>query len=151
MSKQDKKLDLNVAGVVQLVQIKGIGKSRAEEIVRYRGKQGPFTSLDGLDLVPHMGNMPPGELDKVKAQLSVHIPGDAAPPIAPEQHKVDINQANVQELRSVEGIGAERAQEIVRYREEHGRITDLDELDMLPHFRDEPEGQRLPIKARLRV
>ena len=45
----------------------------------------------------------------------------------------------------------ERAQEIVSYREEHGPFEKLDDLDMLPHFRDEPEGQRGPIKARLKV
>jgi hypothetical protein len=49
------------------------------------------------------------------------------------------------------GIGYERAEEIIAYREEHGRIRDLNELDGLPHFKGEPEGQRAPIKARLTV
>jgi competence protein ComEA len=145
------KVDLNAATVDQLQAIKGIGKSRALEIVRYRDKHGPFMSLDELGHVPHMGDMPWGELDRVKTLLTVHIPGDAAPPTAPEQMKIDINAANVEELRAVEGIGFERAQEIVDYRQQHGRIHELNELDSLPHFRDEPEGQRAPIKARLRV
>jgi competence protein ComEA len=157
MSKQAKskqspaKLDLNTATVDQLHEIRGIGRSRALEIVRYRDRHGPFMSLDALDRVPHMGDMPWGELDQVKLHLVVRIPGDAAPPTAPEAPKVDVNSANVEELRSIEGIGAERAQEIVDWREKHGRFRDLDELDTLPHFRDEPEGQRAPIKARLRV
>ena len=69
----------------------GIGKSRALEIVRYRDKHGPFTSLDELDRVPHMGDMPWGELDQVKTASRVRIPGDTAPPTAPEQPKVDVN------------------------------------------------------------
>ena len=145
------KVDLNTAHGVQLTAVKGIGKSRAEAIVRYRDKNGPFGSLDDLDRVPHIGDMPPGELEQVKAHFTVRVSADVAPPTAPETEKVDVNVANVEELRAVEGIGAERAQEIIQYREEQGAIRDLAELDELPHFRDEPEGQRQPIKARLKV
>jgi competence protein ComEA len=157
MSKQAKakpgpaKVDLNTATADQLHEIRGIGKSRALEIVRYRDRHGPFMSLDELDRVPHMGDMPWGELGQVKLHLVVRMAGDAAPPTAPDAPKVDVNSANVEELRSIEGIGAERAQEIIDWREKYGRFRDLNELDTLPHFRDEPEGQRAPIKARLRV
>lgn len=144
------KVDLNNATVDQLKAVRGIGNSRALEIARYRGRHGPFKNLDELARVPHMGDMPWGELDEVKTHLVLRIGGEA-PPVAREPEKVDVNHANIEELRGVEGIGAERAQEIVEYREKYGRIAKLDELDTLPHFRDEPEGQRAPIKARLRV
>jgi competence protein ComEA len=144
------RVDINSATVDQLQAVRGLGKSRALEIARYRDRHGPFKSLDELERVPHMGDMPWGEFDEVKTHLVLRIDGEA-PPIAPEPKQVDINGANVEELRAVEGIGAERAQEIVEYREKYGRIKDLNELDALPHFRDEPEGQRAPIKARLRV
>ena len=150
-AKAPAKVDLNAASVVQLTTVKGIGQGRAEAIVRHRDKNGPFASLDDLDRVEHVGDMPPDELDKVKVQLIVEVAADAAPPTAPEEPKVDVNKANIEELRSVEGIGYKRAEEIIAYREEHGRIRDLNELDELPHFKDEPEGQRQPIKARLRV
>ena len=145
------KIDINTAHIVQLNGVKGIGKSRAEAIVRYRDKNGPFASLDDLDRVPHIGDMPPDELERVKSHFIVRIAADKAPPTAPETDKVDVNVANVEELRAVEGIGADRAQEIIQHREENGPIRDLAELDELPHFRDEPEGQRQPIKARLKV
>jgi competence protein ComEA len=145
------KVDINAATADQLHAIKGIGKSRALEIVRYRDKHGPFSSLDDLEQVPHMGDMPWGELDRVKLELVVRIAGEEVPPTAPEAPKVDVNTANVEELRSVEGIGSERAQEIIDWREKYGRFRDINELDTLPHFKDEPEGQRGPIKARLRV
>jgi competence protein ComEA len=143
------KVDLNSVSMVQLLEVKGIGTSRAEEIVRYRGRHGPFASLDDLAHVPHVGDMPPEELDKVKAQL--RVTSEDTPSIAPGQDKVDVNQANVEELRTIEGIGHDRAEEIIHYREEQGGIRDLNELDALPHFKDEPEGQRAPIKARLKV
>ncbi|HEY1542498.1 MAG TPA: helix-hairpin-helix domain-containing protein [Xanthobacteraceae bacterium] len=142
-------VDVNTATVDQLKAVRGLGKARALEIVRYRGKHGPFKNLADLANVPHMGDMPWGELDQVKTHLSLHIEGEEAPSITPE--KVDVNHANIEELRGVEGIGADRAQEIVAYREKQGKIHNVNELDALPHFKDEPEGQRAPIKARLRV
>jgi competence protein ComEA len=145
------KIDINTAPMMQLNGVKGIGKSRAEAIVRYRDKNGPFASLDDLDRVPHIGDMRPDELEQLKAHFIVRVAADKAPPTAPETEKVDVNVANVEELRAIEGIGSDRAQEIIQYREEKGRIRDLAELDALPHFRDEPEGQRQPIKARLKV
>src|SRR5258708_665891 len=87
------KIDINTAHVVQLTAVKGIGKSRAETIVRYRDKNGPFTSVDDLDRVPHIGDMPPDELLQVKTYFTVAGAGDTAPPTAPEQ--VDVNVAKV--------------------------------------------------------
>jgi len=142
-------VDVNTATVDQLKGVRGLGNTRALEIVRYRDRHGPFKDLGELERVPHMGDMPWGELDEVKTHLTLHLEGEAAPSIAPD--KVDVNHANIEELRGIEGIGADRAQEIVDYREQHGGIRDINELDALPHFRDEPEGQRAPIKARLRV
>src|SRR5690348_13899240 len=112
MPKADKKtdkIDLNSMTIVQLKEIKGLGKSRAEEIVRYRAKNGSFTSVDDLDRVPHVGDMPPEELKSLKARCVVRLAADQAPPTAPEPAKVDVNHANIEELRSVEGIGADRA------------------------------------------
>src|SRR5258708_24445339 len=65
------KLDLNTASAIHLKAIKGIGPSRAEEIVRYRSKNGPFTSVDELSRVPHVGDMPPQEFEQVKRQFTI--------------------------------------------------------------------------------
>ena len=73
------KIDINTAHVVQLNAVKGIGKSRAEAVVRYRDKNGPFASLDDLDHVPHIGDMPSGELAQVKTHFIVRGAGDMAP------------------------------------------------------------------------
>jgi competence ComEA-like helix-hairpin-helix protein len=81
------KLDLNTASTVHLREIKGLGPSRAEEIVRYRGKHGPFTSLDDLDRVPHVGDMPPQELAKLKQQVTIAASGEAK-----NTQKADVNE-----------------------------------------------------------
>jgi competence protein ComEA len=140
------KLDLNTASTVHLRGIKGLGPSRAEEIVRYRGKHGPFNSPDDLKRVPHVGDMPPQEFEKVKQQFVVAAAdGDQKP------HKINVNKANAMELRQVPGIGAPHAEAIVAHRREHGDIHNLNEIDEMPHFRDQSTLERQNIKKSLEV
>lgn len=42
--------------------------------------------------------------------------------------KIDINKASKEELMSVEGIGEGMANAILRYRQQHGHISDLNDL-----------------------
>jgi competence ComEA-like helix-hairpin-helix protein len=139
------KLDLNTASTVHLRGIKGLGPSRAEEIVRYRSKYGPFASVDDLSRVPHVGDMPPQELAKVKRLFTIAESG------AQKVHKVNLNKASALELRQVPGIGASHAEAIMQHRREHGRIQDVNEIDDLPHFRDQSTLERQNIKNALEV
>ena len=142
------KLDLNSASAIHLRAIKGLGPSRAEEIVRYRSKRGAFTSVDQLNQVPHVGDMPPEELERVKRQVTVSTADDRD-----EQRsgKVNVNTANAAELRQIPGIGEAHAEAIVRYRQEHGAIRDLGELDLIPHLRERSTLERQRIKNELEV
>lgn len=140
------KLDLNTASTVHLRGIKGLGPSRAEEIVRYRNKHGPFTSLNDLDRVPHVGDMPMQELARLKQQVAIAGSGEEQ-----KAHKVNVNKANAAELRQVPGIGASHAEAIMQHRQEHGPIRDVNEIDDLPHFRDQSTLERQTIKNALEV
>jgi competence ComEA-like helix-hairpin-helix protein len=142
------KLDLNSASVIQLRAIKGLGPSRAEEIVRYRSKRSAFTSVDQLNQVPHVGDMPPDELEQVKRQFTISAADDQLPQ---ESDKVSVNRANAAELRRVPGIGQAHAEAIVRYRQQQGPIRDLNELDILPHLRDQSTLERQRIKNALEL
>jgi len=146
-----RKLDLNTASPVHLTAIKGIGSSRAEAIVRYRAKNGAFTSVDELSRVPHVGDMPPEELEQVKRQLTVVTPDDRPSPNEQNTGRLNVNRANAAELRQIPGIGQAHAEAIVRYRQEQGPIRDLDELDQLPHFREQSTLERQNIKNALEV
>jgi competence ComEA-like helix-hairpin-helix protein len=142
------KLDLNTASVVHLKAIKGIGPSRAEEIVRYRSKKGAFTSIEQLNHVPHVGDMPPEELERVKRQLTISTADDQH---EQESGKVNVNTASAAELRQIPGIGQPHAEAIVQYRQEHGAIRNLDELDLIPHLRERSTLERQHIKDALEV
>jgi len=149
MKKSAEKLDLNAASVHHLTSIKGFGQGRAEAIVRYRGKNGPFATVDDIAKVPHLGDMPPEELDRAKQHLMVHA-SDSSPEHGSAE-KINVNQANVAELRRVPGIGEAHAEAIVAYRAERGLIEDLSELDQLPYFRDQSELERRQVKKSLTV
>jgi competence ComEA-like helix-hairpin-helix protein len=140
------KLNLNTASTVHLRGIKGLGPSRAEEIVRYRGKHGPFNSIDDLGRVPHVGDMPPQEFANLKQQFTIAASGDDR-----EAGKVNINHANAAELRRIPGIGGAHADAIMQHRREHGPIHDVNEIDELPHFRDQSTLERQSIKNALEV
>jgi competence protein ComEA len=141
------KVDLNVATIYHLISTKGIGQGRAEAIVRYRDR--PFASTDDLNRVPHIGDMPPHELAQVKQRVMVS--GERQQGIDDESEKVDVNHANVVELRRVPGLGEAHADAILSYRDERGPIRDLGELDLLPHFRDQSFLERECIKSSLKV
>jgi competence protein ComEA len=145
------KLDLNTASVVHLRVIKGIGPSRAEEIVRYRSKHGLFTSVDELGRVPHVGDMPPQEFEQVKQQFAVLTADNRPPPREQKSKRVNVNSANAAELRQIPGIGEAHAEALVRHRQERGPIRDLNDLDELPHFRDQSTLERQRIKNALEV
>jgi len=140
------KLNLNAVSAVHLRGIKGLGASRAEEIVRYRGKHGPFMSIDDLSRVPHVGDMPAQEFDRLKQQFTVAASGDGH-----EAHKVNVNTANAAELRRVPGIGPAHADAIVKHRQQHGPIRNVNEIDELPLFSEQSTLERQTIKNALEV
>ncbi len=41
---------------------------------------------------------------------------------------VDVNTANVQQLQMINGIGKSKAEGIIKYREQHGKFSSIDEL-----------------------
>jgi competence ComEA-like helix-hairpin-helix protein len=47
-------LDINRAGVEELVQLPGIGPARAASIVRIRERNGPFRSVEELRALPRL-------------------------------------------------------------------------------------------------
>lgn len=59
---------VNTANVFQLMKVKGIGQTLAENIVTYRDKKGPFTNLDDLVKVKGIG---PHTLGSIKPYLTL--------------------------------------------------------------------------------
>ena len=66
ISSEDGKLDINTASVSDLMNLPGIGKSKAEAIVAYRETEGIFSSIEDLMKIP-------GIKEGVFTQLKEHI------------------------------------------------------------------------------
>ncbi|GAO99710.1 helix-hairpin-helix domain-containing protein [Fructobacillus ficulneus] len=62
------KVNLNTATAKDLEALDGIGPKKAEQIVAFREKQGPFQSVDGLKEV---GGIGPKRFDQLKDQVTV--------------------------------------------------------------------------------
>lgn len=61
-------INLNTSNVFQLMKVKGIGQTLAENIVTYRDKKGPFTNIDDLIKVKGIGQH---VLSAIKPQLTL--------------------------------------------------------------------------------
>ncbi|HET9551399.1 MAG TPA: helix-hairpin-helix domain-containing protein, partial [Anaeromyxobacteraceae bacterium] len=69
------RIDLNRAGVAELMRLPGVGEKKAQAIVAYRSKQ-PFRRPEDVVAVKGLG---PKWLAKVKANLVAGGAGPAAP------------------------------------------------------------------------
>ncbi len=61
-------VNLNTATVAELDAINGIGPSKANAIVEYRSKNGPFKTVDELENVKGFGKK---SVDKLRPELTV--------------------------------------------------------------------------------
>lgn len=71
--------------------------------------------------VPKLGEEAPQHAKEVADSSDATEAGNDA-------QQLDLNQATESELQTLTGIGQKKAQEIIRYREEHGRFQSVDEL-----------------------
>lgn len=61
-------VNINTATREELVTLKGIGEKRAQDIIDYRTKNGPFKSVDDLEKVPGIG---PGIMKQIRSNVTV--------------------------------------------------------------------------------
>ncbi len=67
-------VNINTAAPGELDGVKGIGPSKAQAIVDYRTKNGPFKSLDDLKNVKGFGEK---SIAKLKGELSISGPSES--------------------------------------------------------------------------
>lgn len=60
-------VNINTATKEELTSLKGIGEKRAQDIIDYRTKNGPFKSVDDLGKVPGIG---PGTMKQIRSELT---------------------------------------------------------------------------------
>jgi len=60
-------VNINTATKEELTSLKGVGEKRAQEIINYRTKNGPFKTVDDLEKVPGIG---PGIMKQIRSEVT---------------------------------------------------------------------------------
>jgi competence protein ComEA len=131
-----------VASVEDLVNVNGIGAGTMNNL-RALVTVGDGSAAPG----PDPGSTEPGEFDDEPAidlsgdGSSLGDPDGTTPPpegghdgptAAPTGGLVNINTASADQLQTLPGIGATKANAIVEYRTQNGPFTSIDQLDNVP-------------------
>lgn len=111
-------VDLNKADTSILKRIPGIGSTLARMIVVYRQRLGGFYDVSQLQEVPHVGV----ELNKWFVVTPAGL------------HKIQVNSASLDKLRSHPYMDFYKAKAIMEYRRKRGKIKGLSQLSMLEEF-----------------
>jgi competence protein ComEA len=134
------RVDLNRATRSELMQIPGVGPNMADRIVAYREGQGQFRHVEDLAGVHGIGD---ATLHKLRPWVSVDTVDSDPPAIEPERLTrkpaaakskpasrsgvVNLNEASVEELDGLPGIGPVLAQRIIAERQKRSftKVEDL--------------------------
>lgn len=120
------KLDIDTATESQIESLPMIGQAKAVAIVEWRNQHGAFASVDDLAKVP---GVDAATVDAVRPYVKArHVTPN------PGSDVVDVNDADLDTLEALPGVGYTRAQAIIDYRLAHGPFTRLDDLDNVPGF-----------------
>jgi competence protein ComEA len=60
-------VNINTATKEELTSLKDVGDKRAQDIIDYRTKNGPFKTVDDLEKVPGIG---PGFMKRIRSQIT---------------------------------------------------------------------------------
>lgn len=108
-------VDINKATMESLMELPGIGKYYAGQILRWRERLGGFTCQEQVRSTYHIP-------DSVFSKISAYIRFDTPP------HKININTADIVSLAKHYYIHKKEAVIIVRYRDHHGPYKKIEDL-----------------------
>ncbi len=110
------KIEINSATPEEWQQLRGIGDYFAQKICGFRDKLGGFVSIDQIS---ETYNLPDSTFQKIKPFLVLE--GDGK--------KINVNTALPKDLAAHPYLNWNQANAIVKYRDQHGTFTSLDQLD----------------------
>ena len=112
-------VNINVADTSELMSLRGIGSKLARRIVNYRDKLGGFYSIDQIAETYALSD---SVFRQIRPRLMIGTK---------MLRKLDINHAELDELKSHPYIRWNLARAIVEYRNQHGSFRSLEDLKRL--------------------
>jgi competence protein ComEA len=117
VSKESKRIELNTADSLELLNIKGIGPYLSSKIINYRDALGGYVALEQLY---EIFGVKKEQLDMVKNSLTVN---------STLIKRLNINTANYYQLNRHPYISSKEANIIINYRKQHGLYTSSADLE----------------------
>lgn len=78
---------------------------------------------------------------KILVPDTMQVPSDGVSEHAPDSGKVNLNTADKAALMTLPGIGEARAETIIRYREEHGNFSAIEDIMQVPGIKEAAFGK----------
>ena len=126
------KIEINSADSATFEKLYGIGPALASRIVKYRTKLGGFFTVEQMGEV---WGLPDSVFVKLQQRL-----------ICNEQNviKLNINEATYEQLKSHPYFGFSVARALVRYREQHGNFSALEDVQRILSIDEEKYNKIIP-------
>ncbi|MDB5249121.1 MAG: hypothetical protein JWQ40_3515 [Segetibacter sp.] len=118
-------IDINTADTSAFISLPGIGSKLASRIVSFRDKLGGFSSVNQL---AETYGLPDSTFQQVKARLQCDNPA---------LRTININTAEVGELRTHPYLKWNIANAIINYRKQHGNYKSIEELKKIDIITDD--------------
>ena len=125
-------VELNSADTTELMQIRGIGRFFAREIVRYRQELGGFVSVEQLR---EIRNMREESYERIAPFFTVDTT---------KINKIRVNTASVEFMRRHPYVNFNQARAVFELRRAVGRLNSINDLARLSEFSDEDRRRLMP-------
>lgn len=117
-------IDINSASADTLVSLPGIGPTKANAIVEYREENGFFSVTQELTNVKGIGE---ATLNSIREFVVCYIDNTEIKNKV-QNELIDINMATIDQLQTLPGIGPEKSQAIIDYRQNSGPFIHIHDL-----------------------
>ena len=118
-------IDVNASDTTAFISLPGIGSKLAQRIIAFRDKLGGFYSVDQ---VKETYGLPDSTFVKIKPRLILS---------EPSVKQININTANLDEMRSHPYIRYAIANAIMQYRTQHGNFSSIDDIKKIMIITDD--------------
>ena len=139
-NKVELKYDIRKASKSELVNLSGIGPSRADDIIEYREENG-FTKSSDLLKIKGIGQRTFERIKKnivlfgekeivetISMKKQEKVASKPKEMLNSDDKKININSADVSELIQLIGIGKAKAKKIIEYRTNNGKFVSVEQL-----------------------